>query len=152
MAGWTGVGWGGGGSTPGGPAWQAARTTAASTAARAGRRPIAVACGSGVAADAMVDAEDILRVDPLLDREQARGVDAPERALPVGLQVVRLVDVSARAGTRLADQPHRLADLRRRRLAQVHVRLVIRHPGTHAGLLRRHDDQARRVDHYRSDS
>src|SRR5207247_11302252 len=82
-------------------ALQAARPRAIDTTAKA-RKSFAFT-HSGITADSMVDAEEVVRVDLLLDREQARVVDAPERALPVRLEVVRLVGVGARAGGRVAD-------------------------------------------------
>src|SRR6266567_3641361 len=64
-----------------GPAPQAARPRATRTTAKA--RTSLTGAPSSLTADAVVDAEEVVRVDLLLDREQPRVVDAPERALPV---------------------------------------------------------------------
>src|SRR5712691_6249974 len=86
----------GGASMLAGPAPQAARARATRTTAKA--RTSLTGAPSSLAADAVVNAEEVVRVDLLLDREQPRVVDAPERALPVRLEVVGLVGVGARPG------------------------------------------------------
>src|SRR5439155_4565483 len=123
-----------------GPAPQAARARATRTTAKA--RTSLTGAPSSLAADAVVDAEEVVRVDLLLDREQARVVDAPERALPVRLEVVRLVGVGARAGGRVADDPHRPRDLVRHLPAFDEVRLVTGNTRVHARVVGSDDDQA----------
>src|SRR5205809_4011245 len=130
----------GGASMLAGPAPQAPRARATRTTAKA--RTSLTGAPSSLAADAVVDPEEVVRVDLLLDREQARVVDAPERALPVRLEVVRLVGVGARAGGRVADDPHRPSDHVRRCLAFGEVRLVTGDPRVRAALVGGNDDQA----------
>src|SRR5437667_966039 len=123
----------------GGPEPQAARARATRTTAKA--RKSLTGAPSGLAADAVVDAEEVVRVDLLLDREQPRVVDAPERALPVRLEVVGLVGVGARPRGRVADDLHRPGDHVCRSLAFGEVRLVTGDPRVRAALVGGNDDQ-----------
>src|SRR6266851_511354 len=117
----------GGASMRAGPAPQAARARATRTTAKS--RTSLTGAPSGLAADAVVDAEEVVRVHLLLDRKQPRVVDAPERALPVRLEVVGLVGVGARPRGRVADDLHRPGDHICRSLASGEVRLVTGDPG-----------------------
>src|SRR5690348_9570583 len=94
--------------------------------------------------------KEAVRVVSPLDLQKSRVVGAPERTLPVRLEVVRLVDVGAAPGRRGADAVHRCghAGLLVRALGS--IRMV---PGNlvRAGPVRTRDDQGGGVEDDRVD-
>src|SRR5581483_12462211 len=67
--------------------------------------------GKILAADAVVDVEQSIGIVAALDLEQARVVRAPQSLLPVGLEVVALVDISAAVRRRRAQRIHGSVDV-----------------------------------------
>src|SRR5712671_624735 len=84
---------------------------------------------SGLAADTVVYAEDVGGVVSLLDLAESRVDVPPEALLPVGLEVVGLVDIAPGPWCERADNVHRVADLPGADGALLGVRLVAGHAG-----------------------
>src|SRR2546423_1863163 len=123
-----------------------ARKSARAKKLAAARRAVKAASRDGFfAADAVVAAEEPVRIVPALDLQKTRVVGAPEGALPVRLEVVRFVDVGAAAGRGGADDVHGGGDAGPGLSALGSVRMVPGHlvrPAT----IRSNDDQRRGVE------
>src|SRR5205085_11900217 len=112
------------------------------------RQPAHSVRGPGLAAHAVVAEEKPVRIVLALDLQEALVVVAPESPLPVGLEIVRFVDVGPGARRHGPDRVHRRSDACLRRLTLGAIGLLPRYTRNCIAAGGR-NDQRSRVEHLR---